>query len=226
MTLPDSITIDGPAGAGKSTLGELLARRLGYLYFDTGVMYRALTWAVLRRGIDPSDPIATAALARDLDIDVLAPTLNDGRQYTVLVDGQDVTWDLRRPEIDRQVSLVASHPAVREILRAWQRTIGLRGKVVMVGRDIGSVVLPEAGLKIYLEASLGARASRRAADLHARGHTADLDAIQADVARRDQLDQHIMAPSPEALILHSDTLSPEQEVELILEQLESSRKVR
>src|SRR6476619_3940408 len=94
MTIPDTITIDGPAGAGKSTLGELLARQLGHLYFDTGVMYRALTWAALQRAVDPSDGPAAAALARDLEIDLEPPTVVDGRQYTVLVDGQDVTWDL------------------------------------------------------------------------------------------------------------------------------------
>src|SRR6185436_13354817 len=99
MTIADSITIDGPAGAGKSTLGELLARRLGYLYFDTGVMYRALTWAALRRGIDPNDAAATAELARDLGIEVQPPGVADGRQYTILVDDQDVTWDLRQPAI-------------------------------------------------------------------------------------------------------------------------------
>src|SRR5689334_19549110 len=163
MTIPDTITIDGPAGAGKSTLGELLARRLGYLYFDTGLMYRALTWAALRQGIDLADPAATAALARQLDIQMLPPTAADGRQYTVLVDGHDATWELRRPEVEQQVSLAASYPAVREVMRARQREIGLRGHVVMVGRDIGKIVMPEAPLKIYLEASLEERARRRAA---------------------------------------------------------------
>jgi CMP/dCMP kinase len=219
MNIPNTITIDGPAGAGKSTLGELLARQLGHLYFDTGVMYRALTWAALQRTVDPADSRTTAALARDLDIDLEPPTVVDGRQYTVLVDGQDVTWDLRRPEVDQQVSLAARHPAVREVLRARQRAIGMRGRVVMVGRDIGTIVLPEAKLKIYLEASLHARAMRRAADLRARGHNFDLEAIAADLARRDALDQHVMAPAPDALILSSDTLSPSQEADIILARL-------
>jgi cytidylate kinase len=216
MTIPDTITIDGPAGAGKSTLGELLARRLGYLYFDTGTMYRALTWAALGRGVDPRDGTATAALAHMLDIQVLPPTVADGRQYTVLVDGEDATWELRRPDVERQVSLAASYPAVREVMRARQRAIGLRGRVVMVGRDIGNIVMPDAALKIYLEASLEERARRRTAELRARGDDVSFEAVQAEVARRDALDQHVMAPAPDALVLHSDGLSPAEVVEAIL----------
>lgn len=216
MSIPHIITIDGPAGAGKSTLGDLLARRLDYLYFDTGVMYRALTWAVLRHGVDPREADATAALAREIEIELLPPTVADGRQYTVLVDRQDVTWDLRAPEVERLVSLVASYPAVREVLRAQQRRIGLRGRVVMVGRDIGRVVLPEAALKIYLEASLEERARRRSTELRGRGRAVELAHIRADIARRDNLDQHVMAPAPDALIFQGDGLSPEQEVEAIM----------
>jgi len=219
MNIPETITIDGPAGAGKSTLGELLAQRLGYVYVDTGVMYRALTWAGVQHGSKLDDPATMAALARKLDIDIQAPNVADGRQYTVLVDGEDVTWDLRRPEVDRQVSLVAGHPPVREVMRARQRAIGLRGGVVMVGRDIGTIVLPEAKLKIYLDASLGERAARRAAELRQRGQVVEPSAIEADVARRDALDRHVMDRAPDALVLSNDDLSPQQEIDVIMAYL-------
>ena len=158
MHIPSVITIDGPAGAGKSTLGQRLASRLGYLFFDTGVLYRALTWAALRDQLDLYDHEALANLAETLDIEIQTPaaSLQDGRQYTVLVDQQDITWQLRQPDIEANVSLVSRHPMVRSIMRARQRSIGQRGHIVIVGRDIGSIVMPDADLKIYLLASLDA----------------------------------------------------------------------
>lgn len=220
MPFPAVITIDGPAGAGKSTLGELLARRLGYLYFDTGVMYRALTLAGLERRTALDDPDQMEPLAQQIDIAVQPPHVADGRPYTVLLEGRDVTWDIRRPDVERQVSLASSHPAVRAAMRARQRAIGARGQVVMVGRDIGSVVMPDAGLKIFLEVSLEERARRRTDELRARGREVELGAIQADVARRDALDRHVMAPAPDAIVIQGDGLSPEDEVELVLEFLQ------
>jgi CMP/dCMP kinase len=216
MPPPPTITIDGPAGAGKSTLGAMLAARLGYLYFDTGVMYRALTRAALDRGVSPHDGEALEALAKRLQIELLPPTADDGRQYTVLADGDDVTWAIRASEVDRNVSLVSSYPGVRAELIEQQRAIGRRGGVVMVGRDIGTVVMPEAPLKIYLRASLDARAERRLADLRAREDGRSLDEVRADVARRDELDSHVMAAAADALVLDSDRLSPAEEVEWII----------
>lgn len=215
MTIPNVITIDGPAGAGKSTLGELLAQQLGYMYFDTGVMYRALTLAVLRESIDPNSADAVAALARRLNIEVQPPTVDDGRQYTVLVDGEDVTWHLRDPEVEKYVSAAARHPEVRKIMRARQREIASRGHVVMVGRDIGNVVMPDAELKIFLKASLAERARRRATELRARGQHVTPEELRADMQRRDLLDQHVMIPAPDAVVLDCDQLSPEQEVAFV-----------
>ena len=219
MNVPRIITIDGPAGAGKSTLGELLANRLGFLYFDTGVMYRALTYAAFTQQVDQDDEAALSQLAEQIAIVVAPPDVDDGRQYTVRIDGKDATWAIRRPEVEARVSAVARHPAVRQVMRQRQREVGEAGQVVMVGRDIGSVVMPDAPLKVFLVASLDERARRRTAELNARDKAADQTRIRADVERRDQLDQHVMQPAPDALIIDCDPLTPEQEVELILEHI-------
>ncbi len=216
MKQPAIITIDGPAGSGKSTLGELLARRLDYLYFDTGVMYRALTWAALEQRLDLNDVTLLEYTARSLHIEVTAPIYTDGRQYTVLVNGTDVTWLIRDPDVDRAVSRVSSYPGVRAELRRQQRIIGQQGQVVMVGRDIGTVVMPDAPLKIYLQASLETRAQRRLAQLRQRGSRLSLEQVCADIARRDALDQHVMQPATDAIVLCSDEFAPEEEVAYIL----------
>lgn len=216
MKRPATITIDGPAGSGKSTLGERLAQRLGYLYFDTGVMYRALTWVALEQGIAVTDGPALADLAHRIQIEVLAPTHADGRQYTVLVQDTDITWAIRQAAVDQAVSLVSRYPGVRTELRRQQRAIGQRGQVVMVGRDIGTCVMPDAPLKIYLEAALETRARRRMVEQQQRGEAVSLEQVRAAVARRDALDQHVLHPAVDAFILHSDDLSLEEEVAQIM----------
>jgi len=223
MQPPSTITIDGPAGAGKSTLGALLAERLGYVYFDTGILYRALTLVALRRGVDLHDAAALVELASHLRVELQPPTIADGRQYTVRIDGEDVTQALRGPDVDRHVSLVSSPPDVRRELVRQQRVIGQSGNVVMVGRDIGTVVMPDAPLKVYLDASLEARAQRRYRDLQARGVELPLEQVRADVARRDALDRHVSAPAPDAVVLGSDDLSPDEEVEWIIAQFAPAR---
>ena len=211
MTLPERIAIDGPAASGKSTLAERLAKALGYLYFDTGVMYRAVTWAALQRGYAVEDADKLTELAANLDIDVRPPSVDDGRKYDVLVNGQDVTWAIRTPEVDANVSIVAAHPGVRAALTDKQRAIGRRGKVVMVGRDIGTVVMPDAELKIYLDASPEERARRRYQERLARGEQANYEQILAAVRARDRLDKgREVAPlraADDAVILNSDGLS-------------------
>jgi cytidylate kinase len=214
MGIPHIITIDGPAASGKSTLGARLAQALGYLYFDTGVMYRAVTWVALQRQLEISDEAAITRLAEELSIDVQPPSRADGRTCDVLADGQDVTWETRRPEVDANVSPVSVYAGVRAALTAQQRRIGLRGNVVMVGRDIGTVVLPEADLKIYLVASAQERARRRYTELLARGEPADYDQILAVILRRDEIDStRQVAPlraAQDAIVLNSDELDANQ----------------
>jgi len=209
---PITIAIDGPAASGKSTIAAVLAKQLGYLYFDTGVMYRAATWAALERGIAISAEAAVTRLTETLQIDVKPPSQDDGRQYDVVCDGRDVTWAIRSPEVDANVSPVSVYPGVRSALTAQQRRIGLRGKVVMVGRDIGTVVLPEAQLKIYLDASTEERAQRRYREVQARGDpTQTYDDILANVQCRDAIDSgRATAPlkaASDAVLLDSTNLS-------------------
>ena len=185
---PATIAIDGPAASGKSTVGESLARELGYLYFDTGVMYRAVTWAVQEREIAIDDEKAVVAVADELRIDITPPSIEDGRQYTVLADGADITWAIRQPRVNEGVSPVASYPGVRQRLVAQQRRVAAQGPVVMVGRDIGTVVLLDADLKIYLDATPEERARRRWSELQARGAKAAYSEVLASTRRRDEID--------------------------------------
>ncbi len=211
-----TIAIDGPAAAGKSTVGALVAQRLGYLYFDTGVMYRAVTWAALDRGIPIEDEMAITDLARRLRIEVLPPTLDDGRQYTVLADGVDVTWAIREPEVNRWVSPVSAYRGVREALVAQQRRIGREGRVVMVGRDIGTVVLPEAELKVYLDASLEERARRRYLEARERGQMVSLEEVIEDLRRRDRIDstraEGPLQAAPDAVVIDSTHMTVDEVV--------------
>ena len=218
MGIARIIAIDGPAASGKSTLGHRLARVLGYLYFDTGVMYRAITWLALKQGLDISDEAAITKLAESTPIDVRPPSIPDGRAYDVIVDKQDITWEIRLPEVDGNVSPVSAYPGVRKALSAQQRRIGKRGNVVMVGRDIGTVVLPKADLKIYLDASVEERARRRYEELRQRGEPAEYEHILQAMRRRDQIDSNRkvapLRPAKDAYILCSDGLDADQVLEL------------
>lgn len=221
------IAIDGPAGSGKSTIGEELARRLGYLYIDTGAMYRALTWLALKEGVDITDGAAMEELARHAEIVISRPRIDDGRQYTVTVHGQDVTWDIRSAAVTNAVSVASSHKGVRAIIIGQQRAMAQRNGVVMVGRDIGSVVLPDAELKIFLTASLEERARRRYAELMERPGTGNpalpsMEMVLEDIRRRDYIDRDNLRQTEDAIVVTTDHLGIPQVLEVILHHLESN----
>ena len=219
-----SIAIDGPGASGKSTLGAALAARLGYTYVDSGVVYRAVTLCAQRRGTDLGDGAALAHLATTLRLEIARPAIEDGRQCTVLVDGEDVTWALRAPAVDGNVSRVSALPEVRRAANTQlRRLISPRG-TVMVGRDIGTVVLPDADLKIYLTASPEARARRRAAELAARRQAADAETILEDLRRRDAHDSSRavspLRPADDAIQLVNDDMDVAAELAFLLALIE------
>lgn len=219
--LPRTIAIDGPAGAGKSTIGRLLAERLGYLFLDTGAMYRAVALAALNRGISTSNEPVLSRLAADAPIHIEKPRdgETDGRAYTVLLGDRDVTWDIRRSEVESVVSEIASWPSVREAMVRQQRRMASLGPVVMVGRDITTEVLPDADLKIYLDASLQERAERRHKELQERGREVTYEQVEAEIAHRDGLDMGRAAgalrQADDAVAVRTDGLEIEQSLEKI-----------
>jgi cytidylate kinase len=220
LAYPSIIAIDGPASSGKSTMGKMLAEHLGYLYFDTGVMYRAVTWVAINQGIDLTIESKLNHLAETVQIDVRPPSKNDGRSYDVLVDDLDVTWEIREPIVEENVSLVSAYPQVRQALGRQQRRIGSRGKVVMVGRDIGTVILPEADLKIYLDASVEERALRRYLERKSREEPADYQDILSAMRNRDLIDSTRkvapLKPASDAHIIITDGLTINQVFDKIL----------
>lgn len=188
-------------------------------------MYRAVTWAALDQGIAIEDERGVTAVAERLEIDVVQPTVDDGRQYTVLADGQDVTWEIRRDEVNESVSPVAAYPGVRQALTVQQRRIGRRGQIVMVGRDIGTVVLPDADLKIYLDARVEKRAERRCLEMEARGIWVDYDAVLANLRQRDEIDGGRalapMRPAEDATVIDTTLLDLDQVLERVLVLVEA-----
>lgn len=220
-TPPSIIALDGPAASGKSTVGLRLADALGYLFFDTGVMYRAVTWIALNHDMDLHDEAAISQIAETAEIDIRPPSKNDGRACDIVVADKDITWDVRSGDVEASVSLVAAYAGVRTALSGQQRRIGLRGKVVMVGRDIGTVVLPEADLKVYMDASAEERARRRVKDITSRGEPANYDEILKKMIERDRLDSTRavapLRPADDALVLDTDRLSEEEVFAKILE---------
>jgi len=207
------VAIDGPAGSGKSTVASALAERLGFLYLDTGAMYRALTWLACRDGLALDDGHALAALAREHPVSFTA----EGK---VDIDGEDVSTEIRDAEIDRLVPVVARHPEVREVMRERQRLLGAAGDSVIEGRDIGSVVAPSAEVKVFLVAEEAERARRRSADRPGVG----VETLADDLRRRDERDAVNTQPAEDAVILDTTELGIDEVVESIARLVEERRR--
>ncbi|MGI6684836.1 MAG: (d)CMP kinase [Bacillota bacterium] len=211
------IAIDGPAGAGKSTVARLVAKRLNYLYIDTGAMYRALTFKAMKLGIPLSNGNLLTKLAQETKIELF----NKEDQVQVMCDGKDVSQEIRDPEVSKNVSLVALVPGVREKMVEAQRRMAETGGVVMDGRDISSVVLPEADCKIFLTASVEERARRRCKELAEKGFEIPLDNVKEDIYQRDLLDRERevgpLLQCPDAVLIDSTGQSIKAVVEKILD---------
>lgn len=212
------VAIDGPAGAGKSTVAKAVAKRLGYRYMDTGAMYRALAWKVMRRGTDPDDGNGMEGILASTEVDL-------GTDHTVMLDGVDVSGAIRTPEVGQMASRVSGMGMVRRRMVDLQRAMGRSGCVVAEGRDMGTVVFPEAEVKVYLDASLETRARRRFGELVRQGSTLTLEETAADVRRRDRRDkERAEAPlrqADDAVLIDSTALSVDAVVEKILEEVNS-----
>ena len=220
------IAIDGPAAAGKSTVARHLAARLGALLFDTGSLYRALTLAAMRSNVSPDDGPGLACLAEECEIEVRPAGEADGRLYSVFLHGDDVTWELRSPRVERCVSKVAAHPEVRAALLPHQRRIARTGTVVMVGRDIGTVVVPDAGVKIFLLASERERARRRHDEQRAKGGDLSPEEVLADLRRRDAIDasrdSSPLRQAEDAVAIETDGLDIDEVVAKIIRHVEAA----
>ncbi|HET6260927.1 MAG TPA: (d)CMP kinase [Chloroflexia bacterium] len=230
VEMPGTIAIDGPAGAGKSTIGRLLAERLGSLFLDTGAMYRAVALAALREGISTTNEPRLADLAEHLPIHIKRPRRGetDGRPYTVMVGDEDVTWEIRKPAVESVVSAIASWPSVRTQLVRQQRRMAGLGPVVMVGRDITTEVLPDADLKIYLDASLQERARRRYVELQERGREVSYEQVEAEIADRDSQDMHRAAgalrQAEDAIVVNTEGLTIEESLDMIMDVVRGWKK--
>ena len=224
MTKSSTIAIDGPVAAGKSAVGTQLAIRLGYRFIDTGVMYRALTWTALRDNIDPDDEISVTKLAYKTKIDVTNSDSSEGRR--IKVDGHDVTDGLRNSDVEHGVSRVSRFSGVRKAMVARQREFALQGMLIMAGRDIGTVVLPDADLKIFLTASSEERAKRRYREMEQGGQSPKFNLVLEELLHRDKLDTERanspLRPADTAHILNTESIELDEVVERILNLAEGN----
>ncbi len=215
------VAIDGPAGAGKSTVARQISKDLGYIYIDTGAMYRALTLKALRQGTDLNDEEALTRLGKESNIRI---AYQDHTQV-IYLDGEDVSTEIRSPEVSQSVSLVAKVPGVRLEMVRIQRDLASAGGVVMDGRDIGSYVLPNADFKIFLTASTAERARRRAKDLKAAGYKVEISKLEKEITMRDEIDStRAMAPlvkADDAILIDTSTMSFDEVVHQIKECIQS-----
>ncbi len=215
-----TITLDGPAASGKSTMGQRIAKKLNFIYLDTGVMYRAVTLAALTKNVDINDELLVTEVAKTIDLEIRPPSINDGRSNDILLEGEDVTWTIRLPDVEAHVSQVSAYKGVRTAMTKKQREIGAKGGVVMVGRDIGTVVLPEAEIKLYLDASVEERARRRHLELVNRGKDSNYEFVLEDLKRRDKIDSSReiapLKPAEDAIIIDSDNMNIEQVFEYMM----------
>ena len=222
---PSVVAIDGPAASGKSTLGYRLAQKWGYLFFDTGVLYRVVSLAALEHGVSIDDEVGLTELAETIHSDVRPPTADDGRFNTVLLDGRDVTWAIRTPAVDAIVSPVSAVPGVRHALRDTQRRVGQRGCVIVIGRDIGTVVMPDADLKLFIEASLEMRARRRFDEVTRRGEKVSFEHVLEEMRRRDERDRNKpispLVAAPDAIVLDTTELDVDSVVSKVEELIAS-----
>ena len=223
MTIPNQIAMDGTAASGKTTVGKIVAKNLGYLFFDTGIMYRVAAYGAQKQLDDISDEKRVSDIVENMNIELR----NDeaAGETLVLLDGQNITDRLHLPEVDKIVSTVAAYPAVRKALTAQQRRIGLQGRVVMVGRDIGTVVMPDAEMKIYLEASAETRADRRYKENLSKGITSEsYEEILADIIKRDKADSERktapLRPADDAVIIKTDSLSADEVAQKIMDLMD------
>ena len=214
---PQIIALDGPVAVGKSSVGLLLARKLSYVFLDTGTMYRTFTWKALKLGVSPEDENELCHLASITRFDFIA---SQEGCLSVLVDGDNVSTELLSPKIEKNVSLISKVAGVRHIMVTEQRKLAQRGKVVIAGRDIGTVVLPWAKLKIFLTASTEERAKRRYKELLERGQNMSPKIVFAELKERDDIDIHRtvspLKPAADAIIIDTENISLEQVVDKIL----------
>lgn len=219
-----NIAIDGPAGAGKSTIAKRLAKKLGFIYVDTGAMYRAMAYYFLQKKTDPSDETAIAAMCPDVDVTIAY----EGNEQQVLLNGENVNGFIRTEEVGNMASSVSVYPVVRTKLVELQRQLAAKSDVIMDGRDIGTCVLPDAQVKIYLTASSATRAKRRFDELAAKGETCDLEQIEKDIIDRDYRDMHRetspLKQAEDAVLVDSSEMNIDEVVDAIYQIYEKIKR--